>query len=56
MTDVAEQLGLSHALLYRYVESKEALLELAASYAIDQGADLTRWCHWPPRRRGRSSS
>ncbi len=40
MTDVAEQLGLSHALLYRYVESKEALLELAARYAIDQRADL----------------
>lgn len=40
MTDVAERLGLSHALLYRYVESKEALLELAARYAIDQQADL----------------
>ena len=40
MTDVAERLELSHALLYRYVESKEALLELAARYAMDQGADL----------------
>jgi AcrR family transcriptional regulator len=40
MTDVAERLGLSHALLYRYVESKEALLELAARYAMDQEADL----------------
>ncbi len=40
MTDVAERLELSHALLYRYVESKEALLELAVRYAIDQGADL----------------
>lgn len=40
MTDVAERLQLSHALLYRYVESKEALLELAARYAMDQGGDL----------------
>jgi AcrR family transcriptional regulator len=41
MTDVAERLALSHALLYRYVESKEALLEMAARYAMDQKADLT---------------
>jgi AcrR family transcriptional regulator len=41
MTDVADRLGLSHALLYRYVESKEALLELAARYAMDPEADLT---------------
>jgi AcrR family transcriptional regulator len=41
MTDVAERLELSHALLYRYVESKEALLELAARYAMGQAADLT---------------
>jgi AcrR family transcriptional regulator len=40
MTDVAERLDLSHAILYRHVESKEALLELAARYAIDQGVDL----------------
>ena len=40
MTDVAERLQLSHALLYRHVESKEALLELAARYAMDQEADL----------------
>jgi AcrR family transcriptional regulator len=40
MTDVAERLELSHALLYRYVESKEALLELAVRYAMDQDADL----------------
>ena len=40
MTDVAERLALSHALLYRYVESKEALLELAARYAMDPDADL----------------
>jgi AcrR family transcriptional regulator len=41
MTDVAERLELSHALLYRYVESKDALLELAARYAMDPAADLT---------------
>jgi AcrR family transcriptional regulator len=40
MTDVGERLDLSHALLYQYVEGKEALLELAARYAMDQGADL----------------
>ncbi len=40
MTDVAERLELSHAILYRYVESKEALLELAIRYAMDQAADL----------------
>jgi AcrR family transcriptional regulator len=41
MTDVAERLELSHALLYQYVESKEALLEMAARYAMGQAADLT---------------
>lgn len=35
MTDVGAQLELSHALLYRYVESKEALFELALRYAMD---------------------
>jgi len=40
MTDVGERLNLSHALLYQYVEGKEALLELAARYAMDQDADL----------------
>lgn len=40
LTDVAERLELSHALLYRYVESKEALVDLAARYAMDPGADL----------------
>lgn len=35
MTDVGSQLELSHALLYRYVESKEALFELALLYAMD---------------------
>ena len=40
MTDVAERLEINHALLYRYVESKEALLELAVRYAMGQAADL----------------
>ncbi len=40
LTDVAERLELSHALLYRYVESKEALVELAVRYAMDQHSDL----------------
>lgn len=39
MTDVAARLEINHALLYRYVESKDALLELAARYAIDQTVD-----------------
>jgi AcrR family transcriptional regulator len=41
MTDVAARLEINHALLYRYVESKEALLELAVRYAMDQAADLS---------------
>ena len=40
MTDVAERLELNHALLYRYVESKEALLELAFRYAMGEEAEL----------------
>ena len=40
MTDVAERLELSHALLYRYVESKEALVELAFRYAMGEEAGL----------------
>src|ERR1700753_3950729 len=40
LTDVAERLELSHALFYRYVEGKEALLELAVRYAMDPEADL----------------
>ena len=40
LTDVAERLELSHALLYRYVESKDALVELAVRYAMDQQGDL----------------
>jgi AcrR family transcriptional regulator len=38
MTDVARKLGLSHAILYRYVESKEALFHLAVLYATNPGA------------------
>jgi AcrR family transcriptional regulator len=38
MSDVGAQLELSHALLYRYVESKEALFELAVLYAVDREA------------------
>jgi AcrR family transcriptional regulator len=38
MTDVGTELGLSHALLYRYVAGKEALFELALRYAVDPGA------------------
>jgi len=41
MADVAARLEINHAILYRYVESKEALLELAVRYAMDQAADLT---------------
>jgi AcrR family transcriptional regulator len=36
MTDVAARLEINHAILYRYVESKDALLELAARYAMDE--------------------
>ncbi len=35
MSDVGMRLELSDALLYRYVESKEALFELALRYAMD---------------------
>jgi AcrR family transcriptional regulator len=41
MTDVGARLELSHALLYRYVESKEALFELALRYAMDPDAVST---------------
>jgi AcrR family transcriptional regulator len=42
MTDVGKELGLSHALLYKYVESKEALFQLALFFTIspDKLADL----------------
>jgi len=35
MADVGKELGLSHALLYKFVESKEALFQLALLGAID---------------------
>jgi AcrR family transcriptional regulator len=35
LTDVAAELGLSHALLYRCAQSKEALFELALRHAIN---------------------
>ena len=35
LTDVGKALGLSHGILYRYVENKEALFELALLYAMD---------------------
>jgi AcrR family transcriptional regulator len=38
MTDVGQNLGLSHAVLYRYVESKEALFHLALLWATDPDA------------------
>lgn len=38
LTDVGNDLGLSHAILYRYVASKEALFELALIYAMDPDA------------------
>jgi len=53
MTDVAARLEINHALLYRYVESKEALLELAVRYAMDQTADLTALVPLPTPAAGR---
>jgi len=53
MTDVGERLELSHALLYQYVEGKEALLELAARYAMDQDADLGALVPLPTPPEGR---
>ena len=38
LTDVGTDLGLSHAILYRYVQSKEALFQLALLYALDPEA------------------
>jgi AcrR family transcriptional regulator len=38
LTDVARDLGLSHGILYHYVENKEALFELALVYATDPAA------------------
>ena len=52
MTDVAARLEINHALLYRYVESKDALLELAARYAMDQTVDRTADVPLPTPPRG----
>jgi AcrR family transcriptional regulator len=52
MTDVAARLEINHALLYRYVESKDALLELAARYAMDQTVDPTTAVPLPTPPRG----
>jgi AcrR family transcriptional regulator len=38
LTDVGAALGLSHSLLYRYAENKEALFELALRYAMEPDA------------------
>jgi AcrR family transcriptional regulator len=38
LTDVAKDLGLSHGILYHYVENKEALFELALVYATGPAA------------------
>ena len=38
LTDVAKDLGLSHGILYHYVENKQALFELALVYATDPAA------------------
>jgi AcrR family transcriptional regulator len=35
MTDIGAEIKLSHAMLYHYVDSKEALFELALHYAVD---------------------
>ncbi len=50
MTDVARELHLSHALLYRYVESKQALFSLALEYAVEPGrvAELPLPIRTPP--------
>jgi AcrR family transcriptional regulator len=41
MTDVADVLGLSHGVLYRYVESKEALFALAVRRVTDPDSVAT---------------
>lgn len=41
MTDVADVLGLSHGVLYRYVESKEALFGLAVRWVTDPDSVTT---------------
>jgi AcrR family transcriptional regulator len=53
LADVGRDLGLSHAVLYRYVENKQALFELALIYATDPGAlkGLTVPLRAPPEGR-----
>jgi len=41
MTDIGAELKLSHAMLYRCVDSKEALFELAMHYAMDPASVAT---------------
>src|ERR1700753_3868159 len=51
MTDVAARLELNHALLYRYVESKEALLDLSPTHAMPPAVDIpARFPLAPPPR------
>lgn len=54
LTDVGKDLGLSHAILYRYVDSKEALFELALAYAIDPAAIQAIEVPVPAPARGRT--
>jgi AcrR family transcriptional regulator len=54
MTDVGARLELSHALLYRSVESKEALFELALRYAMDADAVTTLETPLPTPPAGRT--
>lgn len=41
MTDIGAELKLSHAMLYHYIDSKEALFELAMHYAMDPNSVST---------------
>ena len=54
LTDVAKDLGLSHGILYHYVENKEALFELALVYAIDPGALAALTVPLPAPPKGRA--
>jgi AcrR family transcriptional regulator len=54
MTDVGARLGLSHAVLYRYVASKEALFELAMRYSMDPGIISTLEIPLPTPAPGRT--
>lgn len=54
LTDVGQDLGLSHGILYRYVENKEALFELALVYATDPGALTALTVPLPAPPKGRA--